>query len=182
MHTARYSFIIASALFVLACANDDSTPSEVEGRQFALCSKGVLEADREITLPHTGPGVDPSTGKVAPGSYHVSTTYLALRPGKEPLAGELAGPVIESIFGMPGLVAVAASRSSSCAALRTLTVWQTEEAMFAFVASPAHVRAMAQTAEVSRGTSNTIAWSGSAESATWDEAAKRLGEEEGGEI
>lgn len=182
MYTAQYPSLIASALFLLACANDDSPSSDAASREFALCSKGSLESDMEVTLPPTGPGVDPSTGQLAPGSYHIATTYLALRPGKEALAGELAGPIVQSMFETSGLVAVTTARSSSCAALRTLTVWETEEAMFAFVASPAHVRAMAQTTEVSRGTSNTIAWSGTGESATWAEAEKRLGAEQGGEI
>ncbi|WP_437509159.1 hypothetical protein [Sorangium sp. So ce1099] len=54
--------------------------------------------------------------------------------------------------------------------------------MFAFVGSPAHVRAMGQSSSISRGTSNVISWEGSEREATWDEAAKRLGSEAGGDL
>ena len=182
MKATRTLVLALNALLSFACSNDDADEPDTAPGEFASCSKGALEPDITTTLELAGPGVDPSSGVLTPGEYHISATYLALKSGKEALANQLAGPVIEELFGMAGLVAVATSRSSSCASLRTLTVWESEEAMFAFVASPAHVRAMAQTLELSRGTSNTIAWKGNAGSATWQEAARQLKAEAGGEI
>ncbi|WP_434044224.1 MULTISPECIES: hypothetical protein [Sorangium] len=149
---------------------------------FDGCSKGELEPDQEGRLELAGPGVDAGTGALKPGSYLVSTTYLAMKPEMAPTMTELSGPVMESLFTMKGFVAVAATSSSSCAAVRTLTVWESELDMYAFVGSPAHVKAMGQASSISRGTSNAISWEGSEREATWDEAAKRLGSEVGGDI
>jgi heme-degrading monooxygenase HmoA len=179
--------LVALVVVFASCANDDTAPSDrpepdPEERESALCTKGKLEPDMMTTFELAGPGVNPSTGTLAPGDYHVATTYLALQPGKTETALELSGPVIESLFTSPGFVAVTTGGSVSCNTLRTLTVWASEEAMFAFVASPAHVRAMAQTSGVSRGTSNTTTWDGNAETITWREAARQLDLEVGGDI
>lgn len=174
----------ALVLVLAGCAGDDSEPTErAPGKQeFSLCTKGELESDLATGLELSGPGVNPSTGSILPGDYHVATTYFALQPGKADVALDLSGPVIESLFEMPGFVAVTTGASTSCNTLRTLTVWENEAAMFAFVASPAHARAMTQTSTLSRGTSNTVAWDGSADSVSWQEAARRLGLVVGGEI
>ncbi|MGK3966840.1 antibiotic biosynthesis monooxygenase [Sorangium sp. So ce118] len=157
-------------------------PNGGGGAPFDGCYKGELEPDREGALELAGPGVDAATGALKPGSYLVSTTYLAMKPEMAQTASELADPVVEGMFAMKGFVAMAGARSSSCAALRTLTVWESEQDMFAFVGSPAHVRAMGQAHSISRGTSNVISWEGSEREATWEEAAKRLGSETGGDI
>jgi hypothetical protein len=174
------------ALLFVACSNDDSDsklqPENDPEKQFASCAKADVEPDLVTSLELTGPGVNPTTRTLTPGNYHVATTYLALQPGKIDLALEHSGPVIEGLFELPGFVAVMISGSASCNTLRTLTLWASEEALFDFVASPAHIRAMAQTTNLSRGTSNTITWEGNAESATWREAARQLGLEVGGEI
>jgi heme-degrading monooxygenase HmoA len=184
---------LTSVAFVLivqvlaSCANDDAAPKDrpepdLEKREPALCAKGELEPDMTTTFELAGPGVDSSTRALEPGNYHVAATYLALQPEKTETALELSGPVIESLFTTPGFVAVTTGASVSCNTLRTLTVWGSEEAMFAFVVNPAHARAMAQTSDVSRGTSNTTTWDGNAESVTWQEAARQLGLEVSGDI
>ncbi|WP_437287448.1 antibiotic biosynthesis monooxygenase family protein [Sorangium sp. So ce406] len=152
------------------------------GASFDGCSKAELEPDREGGLELAGPGVDAGTGALKPGSYLVSTTYLAMKPEMAQKMIELSGPVMESLSTMKGFVAVAATSSSSCAAVRTLTVWESEQDMYAFVGSPAHARAMGHASSISRGTSNVISWEGSEREATWEEAAKRLGGEAGGDI
>jgi heme-degrading monooxygenase HmoA len=161
---------------------DVETDEEKPADEYADCVKGELESDMATSLPLAGPGVKPDTGELSPGTYVVATTYLALQPGKLDTAIELAGPVVENAFTLPGFVAVTLAGSGGCNSLRTITVWDSEEAMFAFVASPAHTRAMAQTSAISRGTSNTITWDGSDSTVTWEEAARQLGLEEGGDI
>jgi heme-degrading monooxygenase HmoA len=69
---------------------------------------------------------------------------------------------------MTGFVAFSTTESSSCATMRTLTVWQSEEDLLAFVTSPAHVAAMSEVSELSRGSSNTTAWAGNEKDATWE--------------
>ncbi len=148
---------------------------------FASCKKGELEADFAEDMPWAGPGVDPETGEVAPGSYRIATTYLALRPDKQERFGELSQPVVESLGTSQGLVAVKTGGSMACSSLRTYTLWESEEDMFAFVASPAHAAAMSYTSELSRGTSNTISWDGDVATATWAEATARLAAETTGD-
>src|SRR6185369_8907297 len=110
----------------------------------------------------------------------VASTYLALKPEQVEHALGLGGPVVDSLFSMHGFVAFSTVSSPSCAALRTLTVWESEEDMLAFVASPAHVTAMAAISELSRGSSNTVAWDGTEQDATWDRGAELLARETSG--
>ena len=65
--------------------------------------------------------------------------------------------------------------------LRTLTVWQSEEEMFEFVAGNAHATAMGEMNELSRGSSNTISWQGTAADVSWEIAIEKLGAEVGGD-
>lgn len=148
---------------------------------FAGCKKGTLEGDFAEDLPLTGPGVDPATGKLAPGTYVVAATYLAMNPSKAERTGQLGGAVVDSLTSAQGLVAFTLGGSQSCASLRTLTVWQSEEDMLAFVVSPAHSMAMLETPMLSRGTSNTISWEGNEATASWAESTTRLGAEAGGD-
>lgn len=162
--------------------DEEDADSKPDADTYVGCAKGDLESDMTTSVELAGPGINPETGELTPGTYHIATTYLAIQPGKLETAIELSGPIIESSFSLPGFVAMTIVGSESCNTLRTLTVWESEEAMFAFVASPSHARAMAKTSEVSRGSSNTITWDGDVDSVSWDEAARRLGLEEDGDI
>ncbi|HWA70996.1 MAG TPA: hypothetical protein VG937_01605 [Polyangiaceae bacterium] len=53
--------------------------------------------------------------------------------------------------------------------------------MLAFVTSPAHLAAMAEVSELSRGSSSTIAWEGTEKDATWERAADHLASAAGGD-
>lgn len=183
---------IVAAMAGAGCSDDDGERSASEaaggggdasqGSPFEGCSKGELEPDRQGDMVFRGPGVDPETGALPPGNYLISTTYLALKPEMTQRAMELGGPIMQSLFTMKGLVGVATLQSSSCMSLRTLSVWESEEDMFAFVVSPAHASAMGHAASLSRGSSNAISWEGSEAQATWEEAARRLASETGGDI
>ncbi|MGK4005270.1 hypothetical protein WMF31_21755 [Sorangium sp. So ce1036] len=153
-----------------------------QGSPFDGCSKGELEPDRQGDTILRGPGVDPETGALPPGNYLISTTYLALKPEMTQRAMELGGPIMQSLFTMKGLVGAATLQSTSCVSLRTLSVWESEEDMFAFVGSPAHANAMGHITSISRGSSNVISWEASEAQATWEEAARRLASEAGGDI
>jgi heme-degrading monooxygenase HmoA len=180
--TTPWLLITLTAFASAGCADEarSGTEGEPAADAFAHCSSGVLESDRGDDLALTGPGVDPKTGRLAAGNYLVSTTYLALEPERTSRALELSGPVIQTLFEMKGFVAFSTSQSNDCAALRTLTIWESEEDMVAFVVSPAHRAAMSEVAELSRGTSKTLAWEGSEKDATWERAASYLAAEPGG--
>lgn len=158
---------------IAACGGEDPadntpapTPSASPSPTVApgpVCERGVLEADFQLFAPFGGPGVDPATGKLRPSvgaPYLISSTYIRLRP--EPAAqqafGELMGPIAGALQQQPGLAAVLLGTSMSCGTARTLTVWASEEEMYAFVGGGPHAAAMARVAEVSRGGSLATHW------------------------
>ncbi len=160
-----------------ACGGDADTSGGAGGPEsgpFAGCDKGTIEADQAIDAPLSGPGVDPKNGKLAAGHYVMATTYLALVPAQTQHAQSLGGGVVRSLPSMKGLVAFGLSSSKSCSTLRTLTVWQSEEDMTAFVMSPAHAKAMGEIHTLSRGSSDVTSWSGDGSDATWSGAARAL--------
>jgi len=149
---------------------------------FAACSKGALEADGSDDVAMTGPGVDPKTGALAPGHYVIASTYLALVPEQAAHAQDLGSAVVATLPKMKGLVAFGLRSSQSCVALRTLTVWTSEDDMMAFVMSPAHAKAMVQASTLSRGSSNIVSWEGNEDAASWKEAAAHLAHDTGADL
>ena len=178
------SSALLSGLILSGCASDDSQPKNAAGAgssshqfaEFAACSKAVLEQDIGPDTALVGPGVDQKSGQLAPGSYFIAATYLALKPDQVDAALELGQPIVESLASMHGFVAFSLTQSATCASLRTLTVWQTEEDMMAFVVSPAHLKAMPRISSLSRGTSNTVGWQANETDATWSQAIAHLGQ------
>ncbi len=185
---------LALALPTASCSDDSSGSGGGTGGESALggaggaadafpgCTKGELESDFVEDTPLVGPGVDQETGALAPGNYFIATTYLAMEPGVLDHVLDLSGPVISTMMSTEGFVAVSTTRSESCLTLRTLTVWQSEEAMFELVASPAHSTAMSEMSELSRGSSNTLSWEGTAADASWEVALEKLAAEVGGDL
>lgn len=112
------------------------------------CVGGELEPDLEA-LPPSGPGVDPETGELRPrpdgSAYVVSSTYGIPRLGDDDEAErylQYFGAIQERLASQPGLVALWLAQSASCGSGRTLAVWESAEAMYDFVMSPAHLAAM----------------------------------------
>lgn len=185
---------LALALPTASCADDTSGGGGGTGGESALgggggaadafpgCTKGDLESDFFEDTKLIGPGVNQETGALAVGNYFVATTYLAMEPGVLDHVLDLSAPVISTMMSTEGFVAVSTARSESCLSLRTLTVWESEEAMFELVASPAHSAAMAEMSELSRGSSNTVSWQGTAADASWEVALEKLGAEPGADL
>lgn len=153
----------AATIFALsACSQapsdpvpDPPAPPDLADPQFAACSRDVIEPDWQPS-PLSGASVDAQTGTLAApksGSYIVSTTYLALKPGAETgqRFGALMGPIMAQLKMQRGLAAITFSTSQKCSTARTLSVWEDEASMFDFVASPAHLSAISAVGEVSRG-------------------------------
>jgi len=136
-------------------------------------------------VPLSGPGVDPETGELKPppaAGYIVSSTYLRLKskPGEFQRFGELMGPIQQALAEQPGLLALQLSTSDSCSSARTLAVWESADAMYEFVTSPAHMAAVDAVGEVSRGGSIVTSWRASQTGeATWDEAVRKLDADNG---
>lgn len=141
----------------------------------SVCSKDRLEAD----------GRDSNDLTALPaGQYVVSTTYLRLPLRRSAVArfSELSVPMEDELRANTGLVRATTRVSGSCNTARTLSVWKSEADMYRFVGSPAHARAMAAVAEVSRGGSVTTHWNASEAEATWQVATRKLAEDTDGPV
>jgi hypothetical protein len=164
----------ALTLLGLACGampDADALPPIDE----SACSKDRLEAD----------GRDSNDLTALPaGQYVVSTTYLRLPLRRSAVArfSELSAPKEDELRANPGLVRATTRVSGSCNTARTLSVWKSEADMYRFVGSPAHARAMAAVAEVSRGGSVTTHWDASEADATWQVATRKLAEDTDGPV
>lgn len=122
-----------------------------------------LKAVADATLPEAG--------------FVVATTFLRITHGDAGAAvfAELATPVQGELVAAPGLLAAELALAESCNTARTLSVWESIEAMYGFVGGPAHAAAMERVAEVSRGGSVTSHWDATTRAeASWEEALGRL--------
>jgi len=132
--------------------------------------------------PLSGPGYDAATGFVGTpkSSYVVHTTQIYIRPEKQGEFFQTAGKVAAQLGTTAGLVAFTVGTDSDCGVARTLGVWESEEAMYAFVGSGAHAEAMAKTASLSFS-GRTTHWDATPEEVqalTWDDARGKLAEAE----
>ena len=174
---------ILLALSLTACASEDDTPDqETPADPFAACKREVIEPDQAFMGPPEGPAVNPQTQQInPPAGAIVATTYLALKPGEQAgqRFGQLVGPVIQDLGARQGLLAITTSTSTSCGTARTVTVWESEAAMMAFVTGEAHLAAIQGTSDVSRGGSVTMTWPHAGGELTWQIAAARLKDHDG---
>jgi len=150
------------------------------------CRADLLESDLAYAGPLAGPGVAGDGTVKAPAAgkpYAISSTYLRNKRDEpsQMRFRALSAPISMQLMNQPGLVAVQLGFSEKCLTARTLTVWEDEAAMYAFVASDAHKTAVASIGEVSRGGSVAMHWMGSEKEATWEKATAKLGAHSGPE-
>lgn len=131
-----------------------------------------VDPDFTVIQPLSGPGIDPATGELlAPlqDGYVLHTTQILVKPEKLEEFLALNVPIFEQLMQTEGLLGFALAQEPNCGFSRTMGVWESEAAMFAFVASGAHAQAMAKTTEVSI-TGRTTAWSVTADELplTWE--------------
>ncbi|WNG32215.1 hypothetical protein F0U61_00280 [Archangium violaceum] len=177
---------LAAALLsfsVAACGGSESPPPPKEPPPELPsdegCTRDTMESDFESS-PLQGPGVD-AQGKLAPGTYIMSSTYLRMGHSQEAQAEfqQLMGPIDQTLQQQQGLVAVQFAQSTRCNVKRTFTIWKDEEAMYQFVGSPAHAQAIARVSLVSRGGSAVTSWQDDERGATWEKALQQLAAETG---
>ena len=109
----------------------------------------------------------------------VSSTYGAPKPGPDGAPTqrylELFSAIEEQLQKEPGLVAMKLASSDSCGSGRTLAVWKSEEEMYDFVTSAAHLAAMQDADEVLKPGYGVTHWSAtSLEQTSWQEAVRRV--------
>jgi hypothetical protein len=175
-------------LSLVACSSDETDETAVptntgSGHQDLLACESDAFA---VTLPLESSDYDPALGGLqgtAQESYIVHTTQLALHPDGLADLVKLNSPVVAQLAETPGLVAYSLAVDGECNDVRTLGIWESTEAMYAFVMSGAHVDAMGRAPEVSL-TGRATHWQASKEEVnalTWETAkAKIAGKDEAG--
>jgi heme-degrading monooxygenase HmoA len=138
----------------------------------------LFAACGDIAQPFEGPGF--KNGEVttkAEGPFLAATTHLILEDGDEAQKAfdENMEAINAVLLDQPGLVGVSLAGKPFTREYRTLSVWETEEAMLAWVTSEAHATAMADVGDkmvLGRGTH----WSIEKDQMppAWDDAKQRL--------
>jgi heme-degrading monooxygenase HmoA len=138
------------------------------------CEELVFAEAKELS----GPGYDPTNGFVGTpqASYVVHATQIYYRPEGETEFFQLAGKVAAQLAQTEGLVAFSLGTDDTCGVARTMGVWASEEALYAFVGSGAHAEAMAKTSDItfSGRTTHWDATPEEVEALTWDVARDKL--------
>src|SRR5687768_13308 len=103
------------------------------GPDESKCARGGLESDLKAS-PLAGADVD-ATGKLAPGNYVLSSTYLklSLDPQGQKAFRDAMTRINTILPTQAGLSAFSLATSDECLTARTLSVWKDERSMFAFV-------------------------------------------------
>lgn len=111
-------------------------------------------------------------------TFVAHATQIYVRPEQSDRFFELTGPMFATLPTFPGNVAYTVGGDDSCLVSRTMGLWESEEALYAFVGSPEHAAAMAETTTLSY-TGRTTHWTVTkeeAEALTWDVARAKLAE------
>jgi heme-degrading monooxygenase HmoA len=124
----------------------------------------------------SGPGIDEEGNLIGEpqDTYFVSTTQIYVSEEQTDAFFGLAGKVILQLSETPGLVGYALGGDDACLVNRTMGIWESEEAMYAFVASGAHAEAMPKTAHWTMTGDEVVALTSNWSTASWDEARARL--------
>jgi heme-degrading monooxygenase HmoA len=176
------TLLSALVLTLHGCDDADKPTPEQRASTAQACSHDVLEPDLEADA-FVGPAVDPTTGALmlAPGGrYVVSSTYGVPKPDPDgtPVSQRyltLFAAVEAQLAQQPGLLALALGQSQGCHAGRTLALWRSEEEMYDFVTSPAHLAAMRAARDILQPGYAVTHWDAtSAEDVTFARAVAQL--------
>lgn len=168
-----------TSIAILGCvlASCGAMPSASDaGQTIAIdeskCTRELLEAD----------GLESSvTMKLDAGRYVVSSTYLRIKPTKEAgaLFQDVNGGIGDVLKANTGLIQAVTRVSAACNTARTLSVWRDEAAMFQFVGSQAHSRAISEVSNISRGGSIVTNWTDDGSGFNWATAVMKIKEDTG---
>jgi hypothetical protein len=143
-------------------------------------SRNCVETKRDVVRPLSGPGFDAGGNLLGEPQqrYIAHTTEIALQDGKTGRFFELLGPVLAQLDAITledGLIGYGLARDPTCDYYRTIGLWTSEEAMYAFAGSGAHVTAMLEVEDI--GQSGKVAhWDATPEDMplTWERAVAEL--------
>lgn len=136
----------------------------------------------DIAQPFEGPGYSLNDGLTseAAGPFTVGTTLLLLndKAGAQQHFDDNMNAILEVIDDQPGLVGKSLGQGIGKPGYRTLTVWESEEAMLTWVASDVHAAAMSDMVDFTDG-GKIASWTMTREELeaappSWDDAKQRL--------
>jgi len=111
-----------------------------------------VDDDLMVSGEFSGPGWDSATkslvGTPKP-SYVVATTLIFLKPDADDTFYKVSGKAIGAASAAPGFVGMMVGTSAKCHSARTLTVWESADAMLDFVMTPEHSACIDEADEVS---------------------------------
>lgn len=140
----------------------------------------VVASGCEIQQPFAGPGFkDGKVTSAAAGPFIASTTILLVKDDSVSTDTFNKHMTIlqEKLKTQPGLIGLSlAFTPLSNKDWRTLAVWESEDAMFAWVASDEHAAAMSDMADKAESGSQVASWEIKKEEVppTWDDAKAHL--------
>ncbi len=130
--------------------------------------------------PLSGPNFDLSMGgfltEPATDTFVVHATQIYFTEEQYDPFYAMAGKVIGELASTEGLIAWTVGGDDACGVARTMGLWESEEALYKFIATGAHAEAMAKTTELSltgRTTHFTVSKE-EAEALSWDVARQKL--------
>lgn len=168
-------FLTITIALTAACGSEDETETPPRTTSALYdCPEDTFEQNR----PLVGPGIAPGQGLLGErqASYVVHTTQIYARPEKAQAFMEVVGSVIAQLEETPGLVGYALGTDPACGVARTLGVWASEEAMYRFATSGAHLEAMGQFTDLAL-TGRVTHWNATpeeVEALTFDVARQRI--------
>lgn len=130
--------------------------------------------------PLSGMNFDASEGgfltEPTQSTFVAHTTQIYMKPEGEAEFLMLSGQLFGVLGDTPGLVAWTVGTDEGCGVARTMGIWESEEALYAFVASDLHAQAMSRTTALSF-TGRTMHFDVTkeeAEALTWDVMREKL--------
>jgi len=107
---------------------------------------GLQACSCTFARPFEGPGFDSDRGVTLKGvgdTVIVGLTTASVKDGDDHnLFHDRADAVFESLEGMDGFIGYSARQTLDGSQVWTMTAWRDEEALWAFVASPVHAKAI----------------------------------------
>ncbi len=139
-----------------------------------------VEQEFSEARPLSGTNFDVTEGgflmEPAQSTFVAHTTQIYMKPEGETEFFALSGQIFGVLGETPGLVAWTVGTDDGCGVARTMGIWDSEEALYTFVASDIHAEAMARTTAITftGRTTHFDVTKEEAEALTWDVMRERL--------
>ncbi len=168
-HIHPLLLIVACAL--PACSDDDPANAGAGGQggsetpdldALYACRDVSFQVFRPLASEHFDPAQGGLLSAAPQASYIVHSTQIFVKEDKMPDFLQTNATVTAQLDQTEGMIAYSLAGDAGCGDLRTLGIWASEQAMYAFVGSGAHAQAMTQVNELAL-TGRVTHWTATAE-------------------